>query len=55
MKNEEEIECMIRSLRAMNGKNARAVIVADWIQKNGPLPDKYGEEVRQILMDGQEE
>lgn len=52
---DQEIECMIRSLRAMNGKNARAVIVADWIQKNGPLPLKYGEEVRQILMDGQEE
>lgn len=52
---DQEIECMIRSLRAMNGKNARAVIVANWIQKNGPLPLKYGEEVRQILTDGQEE
>lgn len=52
---DQEIECMIRSLRAMNGKNARAFIVANWIQKNGPLPLKYGEEVRQILTDGQEE
>ena len=51
----QEIECMIRSLRAINGKNARAVVVEEWIQKNGPLPNKYGEEVRQILMDGQEE
>lgn len=51
----QEIECMIGSLRAMNDQNARAVIVAEWIQKNGPLPNKYGEEVRQILMDGQEE
>ena len=39
----------------MNDQNARAVIVEEWIQKNGPLPNKYGEEVRQILMDGQEE
>jgi hypothetical protein len=51
----QEIECMIESLRAMNDKNARAVVVEEWIQKNGPLPLKYGEEVRQILMDGQEE
>jgi hypothetical protein len=51
----QEIECMIGILRAMNDKNARAVVVAEWIQKNGPLPNKYGEEVRQILMDGQEE
>lgn len=50
----QEIECMIGILRAMNDKNARAV-VEEWIQKNGPLPNKYGEEVRQILMDGQEE
>jgi tRNA(Ser,Leu) C12 N-acetylase TAN1 len=51
----QEIECMIGILRAMNDKNARAVVVEEWIQKNGPLPLKYGEEVRQILMDGQEE
>jgi len=51
----QEIECMIRSLKTINDKNARAVVVAEWIQKNGPLPNKYGEEVRQILMDGQEE
>ena len=51
----QEIECMIGILRAMNDKNARAVIVEKWIKKNGPLPLKYGEEVRQILMDGQEE
>ena len=50
----QEIECMIGILRAMNDQNARAV-VEEWIQKNGPLPNKYGEEVRQILMDGQEE
>lgn len=49
------IESMIGILRAMNDKNARAVVVEEWIQKNGPLPLKYGEEVRQILMDGQEE
>lgn len=51
----QEIECMIGILRAMNDKNARAVVVEKWIRKNGPLPLKYGEEVRQILMDGQEE
>lgn len=51
----QEIECLIGILRAMNDQNARAVIVEEWIQKNGPLPLKYGEEVRQILMDGQEE
>ena len=51
----QEIECMIGILKAMNDKNARAVVVEEWIQKNGPLPNKYGEEVRQILMDGQEE
>jgi hypothetical protein len=51
----QEIECMIGILRAMNDKNARAVFVEEWIKKNGPLPLKYGEEVRQILMDGQEE
>lgn len=51
----QEIECMIGILRAMNDKNVRAVVVEEWIQKNGPLPVKYGEEVRQILMDGQEE
>ena len=51
----QEIECMIGILRAMNDQNARAVFVEEWIQKNGPLPNKYGEEVRQILMDGQEE
>lgn len=51
----QEIECMIGILRAMNDQNARAVIVEEWIQKNGPLPNKYGEEVRQILMNGQEE
>lgn len=51
----QEIECMIGILKAMNDQNARAVVVAEWIQKNGPLPNKYGEEVRQILMDGQEE
>lgn len=52
---DQEIKCMIGILRAMNDKNARAVVVEEWIQKNGPLPNKYGEEVRQILMDGQEE
>ena len=46
---------MIRLLKTINGKNARAVVVAEWIQKNGPLPNKYGEEVRQILMDGETE
>jgi hypothetical protein len=46
---------MIEILRAMNDQNARAVVVKEWIQKNGPLPLKYGEEVRQILTDGQEE
>jgi hypothetical protein len=51
----QEIECMIEILRAMNDQNARAVVVEEWIQKNGPLPLKYGEEVRQILTDGQEE
>ena len=51
----QEIEGMIESLRAINDQNARAVVVEKWIQKNGPLPLKYGEEVRQILMDGQEE
>lgn len=51
----QEIECMIGILKAMNDNNARAVVVEEWIQKNGPLPNKYGEEVRQILMDGQEE
>lgn len=51
----QEIECMIGILRAINDQNARAVVVEEWIQKNGPLPNKYGEEVRQILMDGQEE
>lgn len=51
----QEIECMIGILRAMNNQNAKAVIVEEWIQKNGPLPNKYGEEVRKILMDGQEE
>lgn len=53
-KRNQEIECMIGILRAMNDKNARAVVVEEWIQKNGPLPNKYGEEVRQILMDDQE-
>ena len=48
-------QCMIGILRAINDQNARAVVVEEWIQKNGPLPNKYGEEVRQILMDGQEE
>jgi hypothetical protein len=52
---DQEIECMIEALKVMNDKNARAVVVEEWIQKNGPLPLKYGEEVRQILMDGQEE
>lgn len=47
----QEIECMIGILRAMNDQNARAVVVEEWIQKNGPLPNKYGEEVKQILMD----
>lgn len=51
----QEIECMIGILRAMNDQNVRAVIVDEWIQKNGPLPNKYCEEVRQILMDGQDE
>ena len=51
----QEIEGMIALLRTIKGKNARAVVVAEWIQKNGPLPNKYGEEVRQILMDGKEE
>ncbi len=51
----QEIECMIGILRAMNDQNARAVVVKEWIQKNGPLPNKYGEEVRQILMDAKEE
>ena len=51
----QEIECMIGILRAMNDQNARAVVVEEWIQKNGPLPNKYGEEVRQILMDGETE
>lgn len=51
----QEIECMIGILKAMNDQNARAVVVEEWIQKNGPLPNKYGEEVMQILMDGQEE
>lgn len=51
----EEIECMIGILRAINDQNARAVVVDEWIKKNGSLPNKYGEEVRQILMDGQEE
>jgi hypothetical protein len=52
---DQEIECMIEVLKVMNDKNARAVVVEELIQKNGPLPLKYGEEVRQILMDGQEE
>lgn len=52
---DQEIECMIEVLKVMNDQNARAVVVEEWIQKNGPLPNKYGEEVRQILMDGQEE
>ena len=47
----EEIECMIGILKAINDQNARAVVVEEWIQKNGPLPNKYGEEVKQILMD----
>ena len=51
----QEIEGMIELLRRINDKNARAVVVEEWIQKNGPLPYKYGEEVRQILLDGQEE
>lgn len=46
---------MIEILKTMNDQNARAVVVEEWIQKNGPLPHKYGEEVRQILMDGQKE
>lgn len=51
----QEIECMIGILRTMDDQNARAVVVEEWVQKNGPLPNKYGEEIRQILMDGQEE
>lgn len=51
----QEIECMIRILRAINDQNARAVVVEEWIQKNGPLPNHYDEEVRKILMDGQDE
>lgn len=48
----EEIEALIALLKAMPGEgaqNMRAIMAQSYIQQNGPIPDKYGDEFKAAL------
>ena len=49
------IEALIELLKQTSDKNTKAILLQSYIQQSGPIPDEYGDVVRELLKDGDSE
>lgn len=49
LKDLSPIDLMLTLVRLVDDKNLKAIFVQNYIQKHGPIPDEYADEVKKAL------